>query len=155
MNNPAIAAWDECDRLDPNNSPYCIVSLGSAPPTISEPPTGTSHWIFSALKAPWAASATANSLLDAMGGMYNNEIHEKMVRLTRKLDPKYVPGYVSDVSIFIALRPYFRFAPDLGAMRNISLSDESSVGKLATVVNKYPTKDSANTFEDCTARLFP
>jgi patatin-like phospholipase/acyl hydrolase len=92
LNNPTIAAWDECDLLCPDITPYCIISLGTGlrRHDPSENNTPASHWILDTLQN----IARIVSRLRSLSKHLSNEAtkvadkHEEMERLTRKLDPK-------------------------------------------------------------------
>lgn len=141
LNNPTITAWDECDRLDPKQPPHCIVNLGSRITAPTERSGNLSNWILLPFQTAWTASAVACNLLNAVIGTFDTDTHEKMQRLTRKLEPN----------------PYFRFSPKLGSLNNASILDEGFIGKLADIVDSYVNEEETERqFKSCTRRLaFP
>jgi patatin-like phospholipase/acyl hydrolase len=89
LSNPTIIAWDECDRIDPKTLPYCIVSLGtglSRNPTI-ETDKPASYWLLAAVLAYMPFTGATGSQ-KASANRDARNIDEKMIRLTRKMDPK-------------------------------------------------------------------
>jgi hypothetical protein len=90
LSNPTIIAWDECDRLDPSTSPYCIVSLGTGLKrnTTIDTDKPASYWLFEAFLTTFMPFTGARGWQKASANRDAKDIHEKMLRLTRQMKPK-------------------------------------------------------------------